>query len=270
LSVDVEEWFHICGVGGPLAFDRWPSLPSRVVETTRRLLDLLARHDTRATFFVLGWVAERHPDLMRDILSAGHDIGSHGHTHRRIYELTGHEFADEIIRCRRALAAAGVDHIDEFRAPEWSINDRSPCALEILAAHGFRIDSSMAPLRVVGNPRYPQRPHVRHTAAGSIVELPPFVGRWIGQQVPLGGGWGLRLARPSSVLKAIEASNRRNVPAVLWVHPWELDPHPPRVRLPAGLWAAHYLGLSGFAGRLSDVLRGARFGPLAPLAAYAS
>jgi peptidoglycan/xylan/chitin deacetylase (PgdA/CDA1 family) len=134
LSVDVEEWFHICGVGGPLAFDHWPSLPSRVVETTRRLLDLLARHDTRATFFVLGWVAERHPDLMRDILSAGHDIGSHGHTHRRIYELTGHEFADELIRCRRALAAAGVDHIDEFRAPEWSINDRSPCALEILAA----------------------------------------------------------------------------------------------------------------------------------------
>src|SRR6478672_751731 len=99
-GVDIEEWFHICGVDGPLAFDRWPSLPSRVVETTRRLLDLLARHDVRATFFVLGWVAERHPDLVREIASAGHEIGSHGHTHRRIYELNEQEFADELARCR--------------------------------------------------------------------------------------------------------------------------------------------------------------------------
>ena len=269
-SVDVEEWFHICGVGGPLAFERWPSLPSRVIDTTRRLLDLLAHHDTRATFFVLGWVAERHPALVRDIVSGGHDIGSHGHTHRRVYELDDLEFADELVRCRRALSDAGAVGVDGFRAPEWSINDRSPRALDVLAAHGFRIDSSMAPLRVVGNPAYPQRPHLRHTTAGSIVELPPFVGRWFGQQVPLGGGWGLRTARPATVLKAIDASNRNGVPAVLWVHPWELDPQPPRVRLPPRLWAAHYVGLGGFAGRLSDVLSGARFGPLAPLAAYAS
>ena len=269
-SVDVEEWFHICGVEGPLAFDRWPSLPSRVVETTRRLLDLLARHDVRATFFILGWVAERHPDLVREISSAGHDIGSHGHTHRRIYELNAQEFADELTRSQLALAAAGVARVEEFRAPEWSINDRAPRALDVLTAHGFRIDSSMAPLRVVGNPTYPQRPHLRHTTSGPIVELPPFVGTWMGQQVPFGGGWGLRLSRPSSVVKAIDASNRRGVPAVVWVHPWEFDPDPPRVRLPARLWAAHYLGLSGFAGRLSDVVRRVRFGPLAPLTAYAS
>jgi polysaccharide deacetylase family protein (PEP-CTERM system associated) len=270
LSVDVEEWFHICGVSGPLSYEHWPSLPSRVVDTTRRLLDLLSDHDVRATFFVLGWVAERHPDLIREIASGGHDIGSHGHTHRRVYELSDREFAQELAQCGHALAAAGVDRVVQFRAPEWSINDRSPHALDLLATHGFQIDSSMAPLRVVGNPTYPQRPHVRQTTTGSIVELPPFVGRWMGEQVPLGGGWGFRLSRPSSILQAIDASNRQNVPAVLWVHPWELDPDPPRVRLPARLWAAHYLGLSGFAGRLSEVLRGARFGPLAPLAAYAS
>jgi polysaccharide deacetylase family protein (PEP-CTERM system associated) len=266
-SIDVEEWFHICGVGGPLAPERWPALPSRVVDTTRRLLDLLARCDVRATFFVLGWVAERHPALVGEILGAGHEIGSHGHTHRRVYELSDEAFVDELARSRRALAAAGAPAVVQFRAPEWSINDRSPRALGVLAGEGFTLDSSMAPLRVVGNPSYPTAPHRRQTTRGTILELPPFVGRWFGQQVPLGGGWGMRISRPRAVLRAIEARNREGVPAVLWVHPWELDPDPPRVRLPPGLWAAHYLGLRGFGTRLREVLSGAAFGPLSQVAA---
>jgi peptidoglycan-N-acetylglucosamine deacetylase len=264
-SVDVEEWFHICGVGGSLAPDYWPTLPARVVETTTRILDLLARCDVRATFFVLGWVAERYPALVTEIQRAGHDVGSHGHTHQRVYELTRTEFGLELSRSRAALAAAGATAIEAFRAPEWSINDRAPWALQMVAAAGFRIDSSMAPMRLVGNPAYPQQPHVRTTPAGTIAELPPFVTRRFGQLMPLGGGWAQRISQPRTVIRAIEARNRAGVPVVLWVHPWELDPDPPRVRLPWPLWVAHYLGLPGFPGRLETILSSARFAPLAEL-----
>jgi polysaccharide deacetylase family protein (PEP-CTERM system associated) len=265
-SVDVEDWFHICGGGEALAPARWPMLPARVVETTCRLLDLLGRCDVRATFFVLGWIAERHPRLVHDIQSAGHEIGSHGHLHRRVYDLTDDEFARDLLESRAALRGAGVRAVTAFRAPEWSINDRTPRALDVLAANGFTLDSSMAPLRIVGNPAYPRVPHLRHTPAGPIRELPPFVGRRFGQQIPIGGSWGLRISRPAAVLRALEAVNRDGSPAVLWVHPWEVDPSPPRVRLPLPLWAAHYVGLHNFAERLETVLSGSRFAPLSEVA----
>jgi peptidoglycan-N-acetylglucosamine deacetylase len=261
-TVDVEEWFHVCGVGGPLAPERWHELPSRVVDDTRRLLDILARRNVLGTFFVLGWIAERYPDLVGEIRAAGHTIGSHGHTHTRVYELDEEAFAQEVDASVRALAAAGAPRVTAFRAPEWSINDRTPWALGVLVREGFTLDSSMAPLRIVGNPAYPQAPHVRDTTEGPIAEYPPFVSRWCGQQAPQGGGWGLRLSRPASVLRLIEKRNRAGVPITLWVHPWELDPQPPRIRLPWGLWFAHYAGLRGFADRLEAILAGARFGPL--------
>jgi polysaccharide deacetylase family protein (PEP-CTERM system associated) len=263
-TVDVEEWFHVCGVGGPLAPERWHALPRRVVGDTRRLLDLLARRNVLGTFFVLGWIAERYPELVGEIRDAGHTIGSHGHTHTRVYELGEAKFAGEIDASVAALTSAGAHRILAFRAPEWSINDRTPWALGVLARKGFTLDSSMAPLRIVGNPAYPQAPHVRRTPHGPVAEYPPFVSRWFGQQAPQGGGWGLRLSRPATVLRLIEERNRAGVPITLWVHPWELDPEPPRVRLPWGLWFAHYAGLRGFADRLDAILAGARFGPLDP------
>jgi polysaccharide deacetylase family protein (PEP-CTERM system associated) len=261
-TVDVEEWFHVCGVGGALAPARWHELESRVVDDTRRLIDLAARCGVRGTFFVLGWVAQRHPELVGEIVRAGHQVGSHGQTHTRVYELGGDAFSAELDASRAALEGAGAPDVRAFRAPEWSINDRTPWALERLARAGFTIDSSMAPLRVIGNPAYPQAPHVRHTAAGAVGEYPPFVARWLGQQVPQGGGWGLRLSRPAAALRAIDARNRAGVPITLWVHPWELDPNPPRVRLPWTLWVAHYAGLPGFASRLAEVLSNAAFAPL--------
>ena len=152
LTVDVEEWFHICGVGGALAPANWPALPSRVEHTTNRLLDLLDRVGVRATFFVLGYVAERHPRLVERIALAGHEIGTHGHMHERVYELTPATFEEDLDRSLAALAACGVRTTRGFRAPEWSINDKSLWALQVLARKGFRYDSSMAPMRLVGNP----------------------------------------------------------------------------------------------------------------------
>ena len=153
-------------------------------------------------------------------------------------------------------------HVRGFRAPEWSINDRSLWALDVLARAGFTFDSSMAPMRIVGDPDYPQQPHARPTACGDLLEFPPLVDRRFGQNMPLGLGWGLRMTAPGRVIRAIEDRNSRGIPVALAVHPWEIDPDPPRVKLPPAKSFAHYFRLGGFRGRLERILRGATFAPM--------
>ncbi|BCS35289.1 polysaccharide deacetylase [Luteitalea sp. TBR-22] len=264
-TVDVEDWFHICGVDDRLPASQWDRLESRVVPTTRALLDDLAAAGQRGTFLVVGWVAERHPALIREIRDGGHEIGLHGHRHRRIFEMTPEAFRQDLRDNLAALAAAGAGPVVSFRAPEWSLNHRAPWGPAILAEEGLRIDASRAPVARVGSPGYPRRPYPLATPAGALLEVPPLVGRLAGHAVPLGWGWGLRKAAPADVVSAIAANNRDGDPAVLTVHPWELDPAPPHVRLPAPLAFAHYYKLSGFRERLRQVLAGAEFGPLCEL-----
>jgi hypothetical protein len=147
-----------------------------------------------------------------------------------------------------------------FRAPEWSINERSMWALETLVQEGFAIDASMAPVKIVGDINYPRVPHARSTVAGPMWEVPPFVTNRFRQVMPIGWGWALRMSAPARVLREIEAANRAGRPAVLTVHPWELDIDPPHVRLPPRLRFAHYFRLGGFRERLSEILAGASFG----------
>jgi polysaccharide deacetylase family protein (PEP-CTERM system associated) len=258
-TVDLEEWFHICGVGGSLACENWDRLPSRVELTTTRLLDLLDDVQVPATFFTVGWVAERHPRLIEAILSAGHTIGSHSYSHTRAYDLGPAAFEEDLRRSVRVLADIGVSDVWCFRAPEWSINDRSLWALDILAAQGFRVDASMAPLKMVGDPAYPRVPHRRQTSSGTLLEVPPLVADRFGQVMPMGWGWGLRMSSPARVARAIAQANARGVGAVLTVHPWEIDPDPPRIRLVPRLHFAHYFRLSGFEQRLRRILQSATF-----------
>jgi peptidoglycan-N-acetylglucosamine deacetylase len=261
LTVDVEEWFHICGVP-ELQPDAWLRLPGRVELTTRLLLDDFDAAGVTGTFLIVGWVAERYPQLVAAILAAGHEVGSHGFWHRRVYELDRATFAADLTDSVRALEAAGAPAPAAFRAPEWSITRRSEWALEELVRQGFTIDASMAPLRVVGDVLGPRGPHARNTPAGTIAEWPPLVADRFGQVMPMGWGWGLRMSTPSRVLKEIERANQAGRPAVLTIHPWEIDPDPPRVALPPGLRFAHYFRLDGFRGRLRAILRDGSFGPL--------
>ena len=262
LTVDVEEWFHICGADGPLAAQHWDTLPSRVVDNTHQLLDMFERRGVRGTFFVLGWVARRYPALVQEIVSAGHEIASHGDSHQRVYELTPETFAAELDASVTALTAAGAPEVRGFRAPEWSINDRSLWAIDVLARKGFTFDSSMTPLRIIGNPRYPKTVHRHATPSGDIVEFPPRVDTRFGQQMPLGGGWGLRMTAPARVIATISAHNDAGRPVALFVHPWEVDPRPPRVRLPWPQRFAHYFRLEGFADRLETVLAAGAWSPM--------
>jgi polysaccharide deacetylase family protein (PEP-CTERM system associated) len=266
ITVDVEEWFHICGVGA-LAHARWDVLPSRIVATTRTLLEDLDRAGARATFFILGWVAARYPALVGEIRAGGHDIGSHGHLHARVYELGVEGFVADLRQSIAALRAAGVERIDGFRAPEWSINDQSLWALECLVREGITLDASMAPVRIVGSVHYPRAPHVRQTPAGPIFEVPPLVVDRFGQAMPIGWGWGLRMTSPHRMGRAIESANRAGRPAVLTVHPWEIDPAPPHIALPPRLRFAHYFRLAGFRERLGAILSSADFGALSDVPA---
>jgi polysaccharide deacetylase family protein (PEP-CTERM system associated) len=265
-TVDLEEWFHVCGAGGPLAWEHWDALPSRVVPTTRALLDLLDRAGVRATFFIVGWIAERYPRLVESVRDAGHEIGSHSYRHQRVYDIEPAVFRSDLRASVRALEAAGVAEVRGFRAPEWSVNDRSLWALETLVEEGFTVDASMAPLKIVGSVTYARTSHVRQTAAGPILEVPPLVADRFGQVMPLGWGWGLRMSSPRRVLDAIDRMNRSGHPAVLTVHPWEIDPDPPRMRLPATLRFAHYFRLGGFRARLQTILAAGRFGPIGRIA----
>jgi polysaccharide deacetylase family protein (PEP-CTERM system associated) len=270
LTVDVEEWFHICGVDGDLASQHWDALPSRVVSTTQLLLDDLDRTGVRATFFVLGWVADRYPALVQQIHAAGHEIGTHGYSHVRVYELDPDAFVADLRRSLTALRHAGVEQVVAFRAPEWSINDRSLWALDLLAREGIRFDASMAPLKIVGRIDYPRGPHVRETSAGPVVECPPFVADRFGHVMPMGWGWCLRYSTPRRVLRTVEAANQQGRPAVLMVHPWELDPDPPRVSLPPKAWFSHYFRLGGFRRRLVEILASAELGALSDLTALST
>ena len=269
LTVDTEEWFHICGVDA-LSPRHWSTLPSRVELTTRLLLEDMADCGVRGTFLVVGWVAERHPRLIEEILAAGHEVGSHGHLHRRAYEMTPDEFRLDILKGFHALADAGAPPVRCFRAPEWSINDRSLWALEVLAANGIKVDGSRAPVKIVGSATWPRGPHTLKTAAGDVCEMPPLVADRFGQVMPLGWGWGLRMSAPARVRRAIDGANAAGRSAVITVHPWEIDPDPPLVDVPLRLRFAHYFRLERFRERLKEIMQHPGFGTLSDAAASAN
>jgi len=184
-----------------------------------------------------------------------------------VYELSAEAFVADVRQSVAALRSAGVEHIDGFRAPEWSINDRSLWALECLVREKIALDASMAPVHIVGSVDFPRGPHVRHTPAGPIVEVPPLVVDRCGHAMPIGWGWGLRMTSPRRMLRTIESVNAAGLPAVLTVHPWEIDPEPPRVSLPPRLRFAHYFRLDGFRKRLAAILSSGDFGALSDVPA---
>ncbi len=232
LTVDMEDWFHICGVNDFIPRETWPDLESRVFENTHRILDILDRAETRATFFILGSVAENYPELVKKISDAGHEIASHGYDHRRVYTMTPEAFRQDILKSVEILSGITGNEIKGFRAPEWSIRDDSLWALDILQDQGFHYDSSMAPLSIIGNTEYPKTPWKHRLAHGDMWEFPPLVGSALLTNFPFGGGWGLRTFPYCLIRTAVQKINRQGRPAVIFLHPREFDPDCPRIKVP--------------------------------------
>jgi polysaccharide deacetylase family protein (PEP-CTERM system associated) len=235
LTFDIEEYFHAEAFAGALRPEEWPHLESRVVASTESILDLLDRARVRATFFVLGWVAERHPALVREIASLGHEVACHGHGHRRINRLTRDEFAADVQRAKRLLEDVTGQAVLGYRAPTFSVVRETLWSLATLAEAGFRWDSSIFPIvhDRYGIPDAPRFPHRRQTTGGELVEFPPSTVELFGVRVPVAGGGYFRLlpyAATRWAIRRITAGEKQ--PAMVYLHPWEFDSHPPH--LPAG------------------------------------
>jgi polysaccharide deacetylase family protein (PEP-CTERM system associated) len=232
LTVDLEDWFHICGLEEIIPETRWPSLESRVSVNASKILDILAKRKVKATFFVLGFVAERHPELIKKIDEAGHEVATHGYAHKRVYIMTSDLFREDLKKAVTAISATTAKPVRGYRAPEWSIRDDSLWALDILQKEGFEYDSSMAPLPIIGNQKYAKIPHKLSLAHGQLWEFPPLVTTTPLVNLPLGGGWGLRVFPYPMIRSAIKRLNKRGQSALIYLHPREFDADCPRVRLP--------------------------------------
>ncbi len=264
LTVDLEDYFQVSAYADVFPPERWDDVPPRVEIGTRRLLDLCRRHRIRATFFVLGWVAERFPGLVRDIRQQGHRIGCHSWGHRLVYDMSPGEFRADLRRAVAAIEQACGVRPTAYRAPSFSITRESLWALPILAEEGFEIDSSIYPVRHdrYGLPAAPLEPWRPAEAGGHLVEIPPPTVRCCGINVPVAGGGYLRLYPLWLTRLALRAMERRHRPGVIYVHPWELDPDQPVVGNGLVRTARHRIGLGRVERRLDMLLSRHRFADL--------
>jgi polysaccharide deacetylase family protein (PEP-CTERM system associated) len=265
MSVDVEDYFHVSAFDGVVPRRDWERMPSRVVANTERLLALFDEFRVRATFFVLGWVGERFPALVKSIAGRGHEIASHGYGHRLVYDQTLHAFREDVRRSKGLLEDISGGRVAGYRAPSYSITPRSLWALDVLLEEGYEYDASIFPIRHdrYGIPVSGRRPYVIRRQIGTLVEIPGSTTRIAQMNLPVAGGGYFRLLPYWWTRWGIARINRlERLPAVFYLHPWEIDPEQPK--LPADRLGRfrHYTNLSQTEQRLRRLLAEFRFGPV--------
>jgi polysaccharide deacetylase family protein (PEP-CTERM system associated) len=265
LTFDVEEYFHASIFEKVVSADRWPQLESRVERNVERILSLLERHQVRATFFVLGWIGEHRPSVVRRIAAHGHEIACHGYDHRLISGMTPEEFREQLSRSIEVLERLSGKRVVGFRAPSFSINEETLWAFEVMAEMGIEYDSSIFPVfhDRYGIPKTPRGEFKIVTERGAnIVELPPASVRILGQNLPFGGGGYFRLFPFWFTSWSIKRINRRGEPVMFYLHPWELDPEQPALKLGLGPRLRHYSNLRIVERKLEKLLESFRFLPI--------
>ncbi len=260
-TVDVEEYFQVSAFEEVVTRDRWNALEARVRGGVDRLLEMLTEHDARGTFFVLGWIAKRHPELVRSIQEAGHEIASHGSTHRRVTTQSPDEFRACAGDAKRALEDLTGRAILGYRAPSFSIVPGREWALDILLEEGYRYDSSLFPVRRrgYGYPSGARDPHWIYRPGGPIAEFPPTTLQRAGVNLPAAGGAFFPLFSLTPLRAALRECAERGAPGTFYIHPWELDVDQPRFDVPWTTRIRHYGGLARTEPRLRQILREFRF-----------
>jgi polysaccharide deacetylase family protein (PEP-CTERM system associated) len=265
-SVDVEDYFNYLGFERRVPLSRWDSLESRVEPNVYALLEALAEVGATGTFFTLGWIAERHPEMVRAIVREGHEMASHGYSHRRVCELSPGEFRDEIRTTTRILEDLTGEPVKGFRAPHFSLVAGSEWALDVLIEEGYEYDSSLFP---IWRPGYGyagggRDPHWLERPGGWLAEVPPATLRLAGVNLPAAGGAWFRVFPYGLVRRALLECETRGVPGTFYIHPWELDPgQPTLLQAPRVDRLKHETGLKRVAARLRRLLGEFRFGPIA-------
>lgn len=265
MSVDVEDYFQVSAFDGVVSRGLWDQFESRVVANTHRMLELFDRTGTMSTFFVLGWVAERYPSLIREIVAAGHELASHGFHHQLAYLLTPQQFREDVRSAKRTLEAVSGQSVLGYRAPSYSIIRSNLWALDVLIEEGYVYDASIFPIRHdrYGIPDAKRHAHVLTRQAGALLEFPPSTVRFGGVNLPMGGGGYFRLLPYQWTTWGIRRVNGEGKPAMFYVHPWEIDPQQPRLQVGALTRMRHYGGLATTAERLTRLLKEFQFGPVA-------
>ena len=266
LTIDVEDYFQVNAFEQHVQRDEWDRYPLRVVENTLRILALLDEFHLKATFFVLGWVAERAPDLVREIVKKGHEVACHGYSHELVYNIGPKKFRRDVRKAKNILEHITGKNVLGYRAPSYSITEKSLWALDILVEEGFAYDSSIFPIvhDTYGIPGGKRFPHEIQTQAGKITEFPmstfPFkIGPW-SSQLPIAGGGYLRLFPAHVVELAIRYINKQEIqPAIVYFHPWEIDPDQPRIRAGFKSRFRHYLNLERMELKLRHLMKNFRF-----------
>lgn len=265
MTIDVEDYFQVSAFEGVAPRHRWNDFESRVEANTTRLLDLFDESSVKGTFFVLGWVAQRFPRLVQDIARRGHELASHGHLHRLVYDQTREAFRNDIRRSKETIESAAGCAVLGYRAPSYSITPRSLWAFDILIEEGYRYDASVYPIHHdrYGIPPSPREPYVIRRKAGALIEAPGSAVRVGPLNLPVGGGGYFRMLPYQWTrwgLRRINETEHRG--AIFYLHPWEIDPGQPR--LPIGLLGRirHYRNLTETKSRLRRLLLDFRWGPL--------
>jgi polysaccharide deacetylase family protein (PEP-CTERM system associated) len=257
MSVDVEEYFQVGAFEDSIKRSNWSQMESRVAYNTGLVLDLFAQKGVKSTFFTLGWVAERQPDLIRRIVAEGHELASHGYEHDRVHTLTPAQFADDLIRTKKILEDIGGVEVIGYRAPSFSIGERNLWALETLAAQGYRYSSSVYPIAHdhYGWPSAPRRAFLP-VAGSPLIEIPVTTVRALGKVWPCGGGGFFRLLPYSLSRWTIAQVNMaEKQSAIFYFHPWEVDADQPKQpQAPLKSRMRHYVNLNKMLGKISHVL----------------
>ncbi len=265
LTIDLEDWYHGL-TSTSKQVEKWPTYEDRIVETTQHILSLLDEVNVHATFFVLGYVANQFPELIRQVADAGHEIGLHGYFHHQVFRLTPEQFRQEMIRGREAVEAASGQQIIGHRAPMFSINGSCLWALDILHEMGFLYDSSVFPTKnmLYGYPNAPRFSY-QPLSHDNFVEYPLSTVRLAGINWPIAGGFYLRFFPHAFISWGIQRLNKQGQPAIIYLHPWELDPDHPRPNPTPRERFTHYHNLHRMEAKLKALLRKHQFAPMASL-----
>jgi polysaccharide deacetylase family protein (PEP-CTERM system associated) len=268
MSIDVEDYFQVSAFDDVVSRDAWETMPSRVVGNTERLLALFDQYGVKATFFVLGWVAERFPALVADIAKAGHEVASHGYGHRLVYDQTPEHFREDVRKAKDIIEQLADQPVRGYRAPSYSITGKSLWALDVLAEEGYSYDASIFPIRHdrYGIPDAPRHLHPIGKNGHALLEAPPSTVRLAGTNLPVAGGGYFRLLPYAWTKWGIGHINtQEKKPAIFYLHPWEVDPHQPRLQAGAVSKFRHYRNLHKTENRLRRLLQDFRFGTVAGL-----
>lgn len=269
LTIDVEDYYHVGAFESVIPFEDWESYESRVEKNTYRILDILDEYKTAATFFVLGWIAEKHPQLVKTIFERGHEIASHGYSHQRIYNQDKEKFREETRRSKHNLEDIVGHRVIGYRAASYSITADSLWALDILAEEGFIYDSSIFPIHHdrYGIPNGKRFPYVHNFPDGrNVMEFPLSTVSIFGRNVPVAGGGYLRLLPYPFIRWGVKHINEReNAPAIIYLHPWEIDPGQPRINCGRLSKFRHYTNLHRTETRFKQLLCDFRFDTLRSL-----